>query len=41
MTVEENEALQAPFSEEEIRNAVFGSYAKGAPGPDGLPFLFY
>jgi hypothetical protein len=24
-----------------IKEAVFGSYAKGAPGPDGFTFLFY
>jgi hypothetical protein len=38
---EENEMLCAPFSEKEIREAIFSSYAEGAPGPDGLPFLFY
>lgn len=38
---EENFSLTAPFTEEEIKEAVFGSYAEGAPGPDGLPFLFY
>ena len=38
---EENRRLLAPFSESEIREAVFSCYAEGAPGPDGLPFLFY
>ena len=38
---DENEVLEAPFSEEEIRAAVFESYAEGAPGPDGFSFLFY
>uniref|UniRef100_A0A8R7UN60 Reverse transcriptase domain-containing protein n=1 Tax=Triticum urartu TaxID=4572 RepID=A0A8R7UN60_TRIUA len=33
--------LQRRFSEEEIKGASFGSYAHGAPGPDGLSFLFY
>jgi hypothetical protein len=33
--------LEAAFTHEEIKNAVFGSYAEGAPGPDGFPFLFY
>jgi hypothetical protein len=33
--------LGAPFSEEEIKEAVFGSYSDGAPRLDGLPFLFY
>ena len=34
---EENESLLAPFLEAEIKK----HYAEGAPGPDGLPFLFY
>jgi hypothetical protein len=38
---EENDLLSAPFTEEEIMEAIFSSYAEGAPGPDGLPFLFY
>lgn len=33
--------LDTPFSEKEIKDVVFGSYAEGAPGPDGFPFLFY
>jgi hypothetical protein len=33
--------LERPFSEEEIREAVFSSYSEGSPWPDGLPFLFY
>ena len=37
----EKDFLEAPFSEEEMKNAVFGSYADGAPGPDGFRFLFY
>jgi hypothetical protein len=41
ITAVENEALHAPFSEDEVRTVVFSSYAEGAPGPDGLPFLFY
>jgi hypothetical protein len=39
--VDENEMLSKSFSEEEIREAVFSSYADGAPGPDGLSFMFY
>lgn len=27
--------------QKEIKDAIFSSYAKGALGPDGLPFLFY
>ena len=41
VTEEENERLQSNFSEREIKEAIFGSYAHGAPGPDGLSFLFY
>ena len=41
ITSEENDLLTSPLSEEETRNAIFGSYADGAPGPDGFPFLFY
>jgi hypothetical protein len=33
--------LKKTFSEEEIREAIFGSYAVGAPGLDGFSFLFY
>lgn len=41
VTSVENELLEAPFSEEEIKEAVFGSYAEGAPSPDGFPFIAY
>jgi hypothetical protein len=37
----ENGLLEADFTEEETREAIFRSYAEGAPGPDGLHFLFY
>ena len=33
--------MEQPFSEEEIKMAVFSSYSDGAPGPDGLSFMFY
>jgi hypothetical protein len=39
--VDENEMLSRSFSEEEIREAVFSFYADGAPGLDGLSFMFY
>jgi hypothetical protein len=39
--VDENNMLESRFSEEEIKEAVFSSYADGAPGPDGLSFMFY
>jgi hypothetical protein len=38
---EENTLLEGNFSEAEIKEAVFSSYAEGAPGPDGLSFMFY
>ena len=40
VTLEENLIFQFPFSEEEIKVAVFGSYVDGAPGPDGFSFMF-
>jgi len=36
----ENELLVAPFSEVEIKEAVWSYYADGALGPDGLSFMF-
>uniref|UniRef100_A0A453BVE3 Reverse transcriptase domain-containing protein n=1 Tax=Aegilops tauschii subsp. strangulata TaxID=200361 RepID=A0A453BVE3_AEGTS len=42
MTSEEvRRDLERPFSEDEIKEAIMSSYASGAPGPDGLSFLFY
>jgi hypothetical protein len=41
VTSQEDAELEKEFSEEEIKEAVFGSYAEGAPGPDGLSFLFF
>ena len=41
MTALENELLEAPFTENEVREAVFSSYAEGAPDPDSFSFLFY
>jgi hypothetical protein len=40
VTQVEREILEKPFSEDEIQKAVFGSYSDGAPGPDGLSFIF-
>ena len=37
----ENELLEAPFSETEVKEAIFSSYPDGAPSSDGIPFLFY
>jgi hypothetical protein len=39
--VDENAELEAHFSEEEIREVVLSCYSEGAPGPNGLSFLFY
>jgi hypothetical protein len=36
-----NSESDKEFSEEEVKAAVFGSYAEGAPSPDGFSFLFY
>jgi hypothetical protein len=40
VTGKENDMLETEFSEEEIKRAIDGSYAEGAPGPDGSSFLF-
>jgi hypothetical protein len=41
VTASENEFLIAPFTELEIRNAVFDMEHNKAPGPDGFPAEFY
>jgi hypothetical protein len=41
VTQEENLILEAELTEEEIKRAIDGSYAEGAPGPDGFSFMFY
>ena len=38
---DENEVLTAPFSEEEVKMAVFDMEHNKAPGPDGFPVEFY
>ena len=38
---EENEVLVAPFSEEEVKMAVFDMEHNKASGPDGFPVEFY
>jgi hypothetical protein len=34
VTLEENMALDAPFTESEVKEAVFSCYAEGAAGPE-------
>ena len=41
VTAEENDILTTPFSEEEVRAAVFQMEHNKAPGPDGFPAEFY
>jgi hypothetical protein len=41
VTNAQNRMLDANFTEQKVKDAIFGSYAEGAPGPDGFPFLFY
>jgi hypothetical protein len=41
VSVEENIMLGRAFTEEKVREVVFGSYVDGAPGLDGLSFMFY
>ena len=39
VSASQNEWLDAPFTENEVKEADFGSYAEGAPGPDGFSFF--
>jgi hypothetical protein len=41
VSAEENEVLVAPFSEEEVKMAIFDMEHNKAPGPDGFPAEFY
>jgi hypothetical protein len=41
LTEGEKEKLEKRFSEKEIKKVVFKSYSDGAPGPDGISFMFY
>jgi hypothetical protein len=40
VTSEQNLFLETDFTENKVKDAIFGSYAEGAPGPDGFYFLF-
>jgi hypothetical protein len=41
VTREENNILSSPFSEKEIKDAIFQMERNKAPGPDGFPAVFY
>jgi hypothetical protein len=41
MSEEENQVLTAPFSEEEVKMAIFDMEHNKAPSPDGLPTELY
>ena len=41
VSVEENNLLTAPYSEDEVRKAVFQMEHNKAPGPDGFPAEFF
>ena len=40
-SAEENAFLTAPFTEDEVRQAIFQMKHNKAPGPDGFPAEFY
>lgn len=39
ITQEENDILSAPFTKNEIKEAIFSCYVEGSLGPDALPFF--
>jgi hypothetical protein len=41
VSIEDRLLLEAPFTESELRKAIFNSDAFGAPSPDGFSFSFY
>ena len=41
LTTDQRAILLRPFMMEEVQSAIAGLNGEGAPGPDGLPVLFY
>jgi hypothetical protein len=41
LSISDQRILEQPFTEKELKDAIFGSEAHGAPRPDGFSFLFY
>lgn len=41
VTEDKMHCWKKPFSEEEIKATIMGSYANGAPSPYGLSFILY
>lgn len=39
--IKQNALLEADITEKDVKGAIFGSYAEGAPGPDSFSFIFY
>jgi hypothetical protein len=41
MSTSKNASLISPFTENEIKNAIFSMNPNKTPGPDGFSILFY
>ena len=40
-TKEDNQMLEAPVTDEEIKKSLLSANQKAAPGSDGIPYAFY